>query len=159
MVSVMFLACCSISMKAQDDGTKLNQVELSKKLAGVWQLQNTKDTIEGFEMSLYKNAVVETMYRTVNGVKELTGTIGFTYDPQLDKFKGFWIQPGGRIDSYYFRFSSDKEAVWERVDDFKTNKVMARNKMTFDDENNVTGTHYDGKEVQYATTKWVRTNK
>jgi hypothetical protein len=101
-------------------------------------------------MSIYKNAVLETMYRTVNGVKELTGTASFTYDPTLEKFKGFWIHPDGNLDPYYFKFTSDREVVWEWVDDFTTTKLKARNKFIFPDQDHMNGTHYNGNEVQYG---------
>jgi hypothetical protein len=99
--------------------------------------------LDKFVFQLFKDAVLETMYQTVNDVKELTGAICFRYDPGLDKFKGFWVQQGGQLHSFYFGISSDKEIEFERVDDFKSNKVTSRNKFVFIDQDHINGFHYN----------------
>ncbi|HLP75095.1 MAG TPA: hypothetical protein VK155_19485 [Bacteroidales bacterium] len=158
IVPVIVMLICSVSISAQSNQPKLNQVELIKKISGAWQQQTGKDTITGFEMRIFKDAVLETMYWNVNGSKVLIGAISFTYDPKLDKFKGFWVNPAGQPDSYYFKFSSEKAAVWEQVDDFKNNKLLSRNKFEFDDPAHLTGTHYNRNEIQISSSKWVKTN-
>lgn len=156
-LSAIIMLSGSLCLYSQSTRTKLNQAELSKKLIGVWNKQTASDTVQSYEMSLYRNAVLETVYQTVKGVKELSGTIIFTYDAEQDKFKGLWIHPDGKQDSFFYKFVSDKEVVFEMVDDFRTNKLLAKNKMTFIDENHVNGSHYNGEGVQYGSSVWVRT--
>ena len=83
--------------------------------------------------------------------------MSFTYDPRSGNFKGFWMTSDGQLQPFHFRFSSDKEFVFEMVEDFKTNKLVARNKFIFDDPEHISGNHYNASEIEYSTSKWVRT--
>jgi hypothetical protein len=151
------LLICSVCLKAQENQSKLNQVELSKKFTGTWQILTDKDTVSCFEMSQYKNAVLETMYFTVKGTKIITGAIIFNYESLDDNFKGYWTNSKGTVAAFTFKFNSEKEAVWEMVENFKTNKIKARNTFTFVNPDHANGEHYNADLVKINSSKWVRT--
>jgi hypothetical protein len=148
---------CSVGLSAQNNQPKLNQVELCKKLNGAWQIQTDKDTITGFEMITFKNAVLETAYLIVKGEKELTATCNLYYDAKADNFKGYLINWKGKVSNFYFKFTSEKEFMWEWVEDFTTNKLLARNKFVLADPDHLNGEHFKADLVKTGTSQWVRT--
>jgi hypothetical protein len=109
-VAVLFLIC-SYSILAQTAETKLNQIDLMKKMAGSWRCNTNKDTTAFWDAVSYDTGLlVYNKYLTkgnlfVNG-KELYG-----YDKSIDKFIDAGVYKRKGIGVYLLWFISDNKYV------------------------------------------------
>jgi hypothetical protein len=103
----VFLLFLLNGVQAQTTATKLNQVELFKKLIGNWKVELPKDTvyyvdykafgsgIEGYDRTLAKD-------KMIGEERELWG-----YDSKLDKFVGADFVKGKDIEIWVIWFTSN----------------------------------------------------
>jgi len=145
------------ALKAKSLAEQVTQAKLMKKFCGTWQSGNVKDTLNLFELIEYNNALLQINSRVVSGVKGILVTCTYTYDLASGDFKSFALWPGGRLETWRVRFTSDKDAEFVRVEDFKANTVMYKNTVTLDDPDHLTGNNYNRDNVKTGTTRWVRT--
>jgi hypothetical protein len=159
LIPVILLVICPVCIQAQNNQPKLNQVELMKKFTGTWQREGIgKDTLYMFELQEYNNAILQINSSIIKGVKSIQHSGHYNYDPESDNYKCYSLSSTGQFTTWRTRFISDKEIYFERVEDLKTNKVILRNTITFNDRDHLTGKNYTRDKVLTSSTKWVRTS-
>lgn len=158
LLLVIYLSViCSVCLNAQISQQKLDQVELMKKFIGSWQSGNGRDTVKTWEMKEFNNAFMQVYWHTINGVGRAQNMCYYTYDKSKDSFKSFVLMPNGQLQTWHAKFTSEKEANFDRVQDLKSDVVVSRTTTIFDDNDQFTINFYNSDKVRTGTSRWVRT--
>jgi len=143
-------------IQAQTTEKKLNQVELMKQFLGTWKCNPGRDSVETWIVKSFGNGFeyyATGVYKdkTYWEEKNLWG-----FNSKSETWMIFILYPQGNYATYYGKFISNNEIVWDGFDISNPEKIIARGGALFSSPDKFTFIWYtDGKksEVTYNRIK------
>jgi len=123
--AILILSLTTAS-QAQTTQPPLNQLQLMKSFLGVWQATTGVDTLETWEGSLYGDAVIIKVSRTVKGKISPLYINNCAFSKAEGKLKGFILYPSSGYNSWIGIYTSEKKFEADMVTNMDPAKVWGK---------------------------------
>lgn len=153
--AILILSLTTVS-HAQTTQPQLNQVELMKNFLGVWQTTTGIDTLETWEGSLYGNAVIIKVTRTVKGKISPLYMNYCAFNKEEGKLKGFILNPNASYTTWIGIFTSEKKFGGDLVTNLDPSKPWAKFDFSFETPTEFISRSYNNTGVKTDELKFTK---
>ena len=111
-------------VQGQTTQTQLDEVKLTQRLIGTWQMDVGKDSINLWEVQQYNRAFVSTAFHVFGGKKSFWFTMNWSFYPNLGKSKGYNVYGNGGYQTWLASFTSENKWSVSFLRDFNPEAVV-----------------------------------
>ncbi len=151
IMTIAFLFACTLGIRAQTNGHKLDQIQLMQQVLGPWRLDVSADTVELWESAVFDKAFVISVYQVIRGVKTPLYFNNIGYDEADDKFKAFALWPDGSSLTWIGAFTAEDILSIDVVQDFNPEKIDFKLELMFESPVKMSFVYY----TKYGEKTWV----